>query len=113
MDTSPPSDLRAGQAIATWPLVDCAGSECTAQPRWRDCWEKCVTVRQGAGVFGDDEDEFRVEYYCPECMAAEWGCDVGDAIIRIRDGKPTAKRRREENAAFKGQRQLSWRWYRG
>ena len=77
-------------------MVDCAGADCTATPRWRDCFEECIYTRLSAGVLGDDDDEFHVAYFCYRCMAVRWGCDEADALIRIRDGRGDIKRRREQ-----------------
>jgi phosphate transport system protein len=49
---------------------------------------------------GDDEGEYRTDYYCAQSMAHTWGCAEGDAVTRIRDGKPRIRKRRAEEAAF-------------
>ena len=50
-----PSDLPAGQRIATWPLVPCAGKDCATVARWRDCFEDHLTIRTARGFYADDE----------------------------------------------------------
>ena len=34
-----PEDLPAGRVIATWPIVEYAGSDCAHTACWRDCFE--------------------------------------------------------------------------
>ena len=95
-----PSDLPGGQSIDTWPLVPRAGKDCATVARWRGCFEERITICAARGFYGDDEGEYRIDYYCPRRMADNWGCDEADAATRIRDGKPHVKKRREQNAAF-------------
>jgi hypothetical protein len=59
----PPADLPAGRVIASWPMVDCAGADCTSTARWRDCFEECIYTKLSAGVLGEDDDEFHVAYF--------------------------------------------------
>ena len=81
-------------------MAECSGDGCTHTARWRDCFEDCVYTRVSNGVYGDDDDEYHIAYFCYRCMAVRWDCAEADAVIRIRDGKPGVKRRREQNAAF-------------
>ena len=63
-------------------------------------WTRPRLPLPSAGVLGGDDNEFHVAYFCYRCMAVRWGCDKGDALIRIRDGRGDIKRRREKNLAF-------------
>ena len=103
-----PEDLPAGRVIATWPMVQCAGSGCTHTARWRDCFEEWVYVRVANGVYGDDNDEYRIDYFCYRCMAVKWGCDEADAVIRSRDDKPGVECCLQHCGGI-GRRRCAWR----
>ena len=79
--------------------MPCVGPGRDAVQRWKDYYEEHIKIRASKGMYGDDEGEYRTDFYCAKCMAHKWGCEEGDAITRIRDGKPHIRKRRAEQAA--------------
>ena len=62
--------------------------------KWKDCNQDRVVTDTSNEVYGDDNGELHIDYYCPKCMARQWNCSLAEAQSRIRDTQPHLQKRR-------------------
>jgi hypothetical protein len=65
--------------------------------KWKDCNQVRVATKTSNEAYGDDNEEFHIDYYCPECMARQWNCSPQS---RIRDTQPHVQKRRWQQQEF-------------
>ena len=97
----PGQKLVTGKLIPTWPLVPCCTTGCTTElRRWSRMREVRNVLRYSAGVYGDDDDDVQVYYFCASCMAKEWEMSEQEAQAKILEERPGWERKVRDNQAF-------------
>jgi hypothetical protein len=87
----PENNLGAVKRYPSWPYVPCASEGCEEMEKWKNCNQVRVVTKTSNEVYGDDNEEFHIDYYCPKCMARQWNCSLAEAQSRIRDTAPLTK----------------------